>query len=213
VSGKDYHDYVIKDGRLVGEFDEMYRESSNVPWHQDETAYGIFSDLDVTILNAWRESLSINSMLEVGCGLGYFTNRLKQEAGINVVTGLDVSSTAIGEARERFGSNGVDFIVGDMASDAFTVPDEKFDLVMEKEVLWYVLDVFFENMMNASRKYIYISQCFPGSEIYLGKDIFPNGNAIVDYVSSFSNVLYSVSECDSRFGGGRELIHILAEKK
>ena len=35
---KDYHDYVIKNGSFVGKFEEMYQNSSNIPWHQDDTA-------------------------------------------------------------------------------------------------------------------------------------------------------------------------------
>ena len=31
-----YQDYVIKDGTLIGNFEEMYHESSEIPWHQDE---------------------------------------------------------------------------------------------------------------------------------------------------------------------------------
>ena len=31
----DYHDYVIKDGRFIGAFEEMYRNCPD-PWHQDE---------------------------------------------------------------------------------------------------------------------------------------------------------------------------------
>lgn len=33
---KNYHDYVFRDGELVGEFEAMYRHSEDVPWHQDE---------------------------------------------------------------------------------------------------------------------------------------------------------------------------------
>ena len=33
---KDYHDYVFRDGKLVGEFEAIYQNSEGVPWHQDE---------------------------------------------------------------------------------------------------------------------------------------------------------------------------------
>jgi hypothetical protein len=32
----DYHDYVFREGRLAGEFEEMYRNSAIAPWHQNE---------------------------------------------------------------------------------------------------------------------------------------------------------------------------------
>ena len=42
---KDYHDYVIKNGDFVGKFEDMYQNSSDIPWHQDETANAIFTDI------------------------------------------------------------------------------------------------------------------------------------------------------------------------
>ena len=30
-----YQDYLIKDGIYIGLFEDMYRDSSEVPWHQD----------------------------------------------------------------------------------------------------------------------------------------------------------------------------------
>jgi hypothetical protein len=38
IDSKDYHDYVIKGGVLVREFEQMYQNSTNIPWHQDEQA-------------------------------------------------------------------------------------------------------------------------------------------------------------------------------
>jgi|TARA_B100000315_G_scaffold178802_1_gene167474 hypothetical protein len=35
IKSDDYHDYVIKDGRLIGEFEQMYKNSRDIPWHQD----------------------------------------------------------------------------------------------------------------------------------------------------------------------------------
>src|SRR6266568_1009242 len=32
---KDYHSYVFRDGKLLGDFEAMYRHSEEVPWHQD----------------------------------------------------------------------------------------------------------------------------------------------------------------------------------
>lgn len=32
----DYHDYVSKDGKYIGDFESMCRNSDTTPWHQDE---------------------------------------------------------------------------------------------------------------------------------------------------------------------------------
>lgn len=213
--GRDYHDYVIKDGRLVGRFEDMYREVEGVPWHQDETAFNISSNIDLLIINSWKKKLGINSLIEIGAGLGYFTNRIKTETDIKSVVGADISSTAIQSAKQRFSRKGLDFIVLDM-TDAQLDCSARFDIVMQKEVLWYVLDdleVFFNNMQKLSNRYMYISQCFPGADEYLGKETFPNAKSLLDYVSGFSKILYSNVEYDIRADDGRELVHILMEKK
>lgn len=36
IDSTDYHDYVIKEGKLIGEFEQMYQKSDGVPWHQNE---------------------------------------------------------------------------------------------------------------------------------------------------------------------------------
>ena len=35
IQSTDYHDFVFQEGKLVGEFEQMYRKSAQVPWHQD----------------------------------------------------------------------------------------------------------------------------------------------------------------------------------
>lgn len=75
----DYHDYVFKDGKLVGKFDEMYKYSREIPWHQDKNAYSVFSNIDIAILKQYK----YESICEIGCGLGYFTNRLHKELSNN----------------------------------------------------------------------------------------------------------------------------------
>ena len=32
----DYHDYVSKDGKSIGDFESMYRNSDTTPWHQND---------------------------------------------------------------------------------------------------------------------------------------------------------------------------------
>jgi hypothetical protein len=47
IKSKKYHDYVFKNGKLIGAFDDMYKNSDEIPWHQDETIKDIFSELDI----------------------------------------------------------------------------------------------------------------------------------------------------------------------
>ena len=71
-----YQDYVIKDGMFIGKFEEMYQASSEIPWHQDDTLHAIFSDIDITILQHMKQRFGFELVVDVGCGLGYFTNQV-----------------------------------------------------------------------------------------------------------------------------------------
>lgn len=123
-----YQDYVIRDGRLIGKFEEMYRNSSEIPWHQDVTANSIFSDLTIAILRRTK----IVSMLDVGSGLGYMTERMRRELpGLSRVVGLDISETAVLRARQMFKE--IEFVSGTMTDLKGT---ELFNAVVSKDVIW-----------------------------------------------------------------------------
>jgi len=209
---KNYQDYVIKDGQLIGKFDDMYREYDGVPWNQDKTAFGIFSDIDLLIIKKHKERLNYNSILEVGCGLGFFTKRLKNELGRDIiVSGMDISETAITKADSNFPD--IDFYCANIASKDFEIIN-KYDLIVAKEILWYVLDhleVYFNNLSKLSNNYIYISQSFPEVENYLGKAIFPDADSLIEYISVRFDIIYAVIEKDSEYNM-RELAHVIAMK-
>ena len=93
-----YQDYVIKDGKFIGKFEEMYRDYDD-PWHQIGEADISYSKHD-TIHTINR--FGLKNVIEVGCGLGYFTNRLSRFCSNTRFTGLDISETAIAKARLAF---------------------------------------------------------------------------------------------------------------
>ena len=68
---KDYHDYVIKDGALVREFEQIYQNSADVPWHQYEQANSLDVGLTVELLSRGDR---FGRIIYFGCGLGYYLN-------------------------------------------------------------------------------------------------------------------------------------------
>jgi SAM-dependent methyltransferase len=216
ASSSDYRDYVFKDGRFVGAFDEMYRNSGEVPWHQDRNAFGVFSDLDIAILRHFQRGYGFRSVCDVGCGLGYMSERIRSEVGSNgsglSVHGIDISATAVAEASRRFPA--ITFETADPLRSDLSHLAGRFDLVFAKEVVWYVLEGierFFDVLASLSNRFIYVSQSFPEVEDYVGKSTFPNAQALEDFVARRHRILYSVVERDSNYHY-RELIHIVAEK-
>lgn len=72
-----YQDYVIKDGKLVGEFEAMYQDFDN-PWDQSFREDSILSKSVVE--NILRQG-DFKRPYEIGCGLGYFVEKMRLICG------------------------------------------------------------------------------------------------------------------------------------
>lgn len=197
---EDYHDYVFKNGKLIGQFDEMYRHSKEVPWHQDKTANQVFVDLDIAILKHFLPRFNIQSICDLGCGLGYVSVRLHAELSPHVdgleVTGIDVSSEAAAQA--RFLHPHLTFFGMDILKDDIPQWEGKFDLLYIKDVLWYVcqdVDQFIHRAKALLREEggIYILQSVPDRQDFFGSEIFPTTIAIAEFFSSHFENIYTSS--------------------
>ncbi|MBL8009048.1 MAG: class I SAM-dependent methyltransferase [Flavobacteriales bacterium] len=126
-----YHDLVIKDGRFIGRFEEMYQHFDQ-PWMQDKqpNPYSRASG----ILHMQR--FGIRSLVEVGCGLGYYADRIHKATGARYV-GIDVAPTAVAKAKAHFPH--LDFRVDEVKNLA-QYTDFQPDAILFAEVTWYVLD-------------------------------------------------------------------------
>jgi len=208
VHSTRYQDYVIRDGKFVGQFEDMYQNAAEIPWHQDETVNAIFSNLTVAIL----KRRSVSSLLDVGCGMGYMAARLKSEIpGLTRVVGLDISPTATAKAAAMFPD--IEFRAGTLGTDA-SGGGETFDVVVSKDVLWYVLDDlegYVAKLAGKSRKWVYIGQSFPERKPFLGMEILPDAQALLNFlVGEGYTLAYSLVERDAAYGG-REYVHALIE--
>ena len=131
-----YQDYLIRDGRFVGEFEEMYRDFAD-PWHQTSTErFASEKAVGINLLSRLAERGGVRRVIEVGCGFGHYTSRIAA-SGFDVL-GIDVSHTAIETARARH--PGVKFAVAGI-DDRRLLLDYLPDIVVMAEVTWYVLDM------------------------------------------------------------------------
>ena len=71
MNKKDYQDYVIKDGKLIAEFEKMYIESDSIPWNQNEHMEKEFIDIQIAIC-LLRKYQPFDYILDFGSGLGFF---------------------------------------------------------------------------------------------------------------------------------------------
>ena len=134
INSDRYQDYVIKAGQLVGEFDLMYRKFAD-PWKcvADSTS------LDSDVLYALLQHISgdINTALDVGCGLGALTARIRTAVEPAEVNAIDVSQTAIEKAQRLH--PGVHFRVHDLLKGSWDCLPHHVDLITMAEVCWYIL--------------------------------------------------------------------------
>ena len=95
----NYHDFVITDGKFVGKFEEMYQKCHD-PWCQDSKIF-VYKYISLNLLKLLGY-LKFDSILDIGCGKGRFTNAIKDAYPDAKVTGIDISETAIKEAGKLY---------------------------------------------------------------------------------------------------------------
>ena len=212
---KDYHDYVFKNGKLLGKFEQMYRYSKDIPWHQDKTAYADFSDRDLEILRQYN----YDTICDIGCGLGYFTQRLYTELRSNdhinpKIVAMDISEAAVKKAQILF--PGINFIRCDLLKQSPQI-NNRFDLVVVKEVMWYIASEykhFFSSVVNLVKTdgFLYISQSFPNADEWIGQEIFDSPETLLGLLLRYAKpVDYRVKKDEKLYRNG--YLHFLGKKR
>ena len=172
-----YQDYVIKDGKLVGEVEEMYQDVDD-PWEQ--TTREEWASEKAVALNLIKK-LNAKKVIELGCGLGHYTHKI-QELGVDVL-GVDVSKTAIDKAKSNY--TDCDFAVGDIL-DFSIYKEYQPDIIVMAEITWYILDKLDEFIAFLSSELpntylIHLLTTYPDGVQQYGTDKFTNLKQIMSY--------------------------------
>jgi len=186
INSKDYHDYVFKNGVLIGEFDQMYQKSKGIPWNQDKASEQWFNKISLAIIKRALDDPCVKSIHEIGCGLGYCISNFRNKG--YELSGSDISKVAIFEAKRKFSK--INFVVDDIR-----VPKKRpcYDLVLINALFWYVfpqLKNVLKNIDSMVHKggYVFIAESFPKlSSNFVGKKIIPNPEKLADLFSDFLN--------------------------
>ena len=184
IRSSDYHDYVIKDGRFIGEFEQMYQHVQD-PWRCVEQADAFKNQL---LLGAIRHVESdVKRALDIGCGLGALTKRLRQALPGAEWHACDVSSTAVEQASQE--DRSVRFFVHDLSRPApLPFKPGSLDLVTMAEVMWYVLPYLsgiFARLHRALRPggHLMVLQYFmPPDEQQYGREIVSSPTDLLRFV-------------------------------
>ena len=123
-----YQDLVIKDGEFIGDFETLY-ENFDDPW--DQSTRELYSNEKLIGLEIIKSN-NYKNVIELGCGIGYYSNRIKSVS--EKCTGVDISDLAIKKAKKLHPD--CEFIQSDILNSE--IYKEK-DFIMMVEITWYVL--------------------------------------------------------------------------
>jgi len=205
---KNHKEFIFKkiNGKLkfVGDFESLYK-NQNDPWQQSGKEGEIslyYSHSRKRLVNQLKK-LNSNSLLEVGCGLGYTTQIIQESIPECYVVGMDISKTAIVKANNLFPN--LNFIKGDISSFNLLL-EEKYDIIVLNQLLWYILKSLpntFENcfkLLNSKGKLV-ISQAFLKTPQKYGKEICDGFDGLVKYLNkdNIFDIEYSSYDNSSSF--------------
>ena len=182
---KDYHDYVIKDGVFVGKFEEMYKNCED-PWKQKDDVEKSYSK-QCSIASIAR--ISPKNVLEIGCGLGYYTAYMKNCFPDIEFTGMDISKTAIEKAKTMFPH--IEFVVENVENLGIVLEEAEkkrrgYDVVILSEIMWYILDkcdAVIETMVSRLQgKHILINQTFYNGGQKYGREYFTTPDEMIEFI-------------------------------
>ncbi len=174
-----YQDYVIKNGKFVGEFEQMYKDYDD-PWEQTTREQFVLEKkigLEIIRNNGFKR------VVEFGCGFGNYTSQIFGVTG-NAL-GIDISKTAIDKAKAIHPN--VDFVVGDIL-DFEVLRNYKPDCIVFGEITWYVLDKLSEFREFARNEFtgkgvgfLHLLVTYPAEKQQYGCEFFTDLQGIMEY--------------------------------
>lgn len=211
---KDYHDYVFRDGTLVGDFENMYRHAAGVPWKQDTRADRWYAEVGILML---KEHAPYASILEVGCGLGYIAAKLEPltKNGRASIEAFDISPTAIRKAQRLH--PGIGFYVDDITQLSFR-PRRRYALVVVRDLFWYVfqdLETVLRNLNACVQPHgwLYIGQSFPAPDRpFVGQSALPSPEALLARLVHYQPVYTALLRNHHLVNDG-PIVHFLGRKR
>ncbi len=132
-----YQDLVIKDGKFIGKFEEMYQKFSD-PWNVLKNSK-LDSSLNYKIIYLYCNKLKQKkklTTLEIGCGYPQISNQLLKN-GFKVY-GTDISETVIRKSKKKYPKLKNNLFVSNFLNFSFY---EKLnpDIIILSDITWYIL--------------------------------------------------------------------------
>jgi predicted TPR repeat methyltransferase len=131
-----YQDYVIKSGKFVGKFEEMYSKFSD-PWNllkKNNLGQNLNYQIIINYCNYFRKKKI--TTLEIGCGFPQISNELFRN-NFNVF-GTDISETVIKKSKKKYPKLKKKLFVSDFLNFSLYKKINP-DILILSDITWYVL--------------------------------------------------------------------------
>tara|TARA_R110001592_G_scaffold198339_9_gene446534 strand:- start:583 stop:1197 length:615 start_codon:yes stop_codon:yes gene_type:complete len=154
------------------------------PWGQSNFGTKEKKELVIFLCKYCKKNLKINKILELGCGLGYYTELINKKLELKII-GTDISETAINKCDERL-KNSIKFQKLDVCNDEdFDIINQiKPDLFLMLDITWFLLDNLKELIKKLkqkfSGKYLLHFLAFPEKQD-LGTEYFDSHEKMLEY--------------------------------
>ena len=174
----NYQDFIIKNGRFIGKFEEMYQLIDD-PWNYKKIGN---QNIDYKIILNYCDLIKeLNNkknikVLEVGCGIGILSNLLAKK-GFKTY-GFDISKTAIKKAKKRYKRKNLKFFVSNFDNlDLYQKINPNIYIL--SDISWYVLPKLrkFINFFRKKSAHLVHGLSIPDKQLY-GKNYFQNKKSI-----------------------------------
>ena len=132
-----YQDLVIKDGKFVGKFEEMYQKFSD-PWNllkKNKLDNNLNYKIIYYYCNQLKQKMKLTT-LEIGCGFPQISNQL-HKSGFKVY-GTDISETVIRKSKKKYSKLKNNLFVSNFLNFSLY---EKLnpDIIILSDITWYIL--------------------------------------------------------------------------
>ena len=141
--------------KFIRKFDLMYSRCDDPHGQSSELTQLGYKIVSLTLKHmlSMLPVPSSGTLIDMGCGLGYFTGYLQEQLPGWEVSGADISAIALSKAAKRVPS--CRFIKLDLKDNA-TIPKEKFDVLIAMNVLYYFTEQeihkVVENIANIAKR-------------------------------------------------------------
>ena len=197
-----YQDLVIKDGKFVGKFEEMYQKFSD-PWNLlkiNKQGFNLNYHIIYNYCEQVRKSKKLVT-LEIGCGFPQISHQLYLKKF--KVYGTDISETVIKKSKKKYPKLKNNLFVSNFLN--FSLYEKiKPDIIILSDITWYVLPElkqfvrWFKNLK--SKTYIIHSLAVYGkNKQKYGKEYFYD----LDGIKSYFKLNYLSSGYIENIDGGK----------